>query len=525
VTGADVMLATGTRGRTAPSRRDLTTAYNLEAETGLVGHLLLHGPSPEIRTTLQPEAFHRPAHKITAAIIYDLADEGRPTDAVTVHDETTRRGLPGLDLPELIAAVADASLPASTVAHAQIVADWSAARAVMGIAAELDRAAATGHIDEAAQHASEQLLALGQHAGTPGQLLIEDIAVVAARADAASDVRWLARPIWPGDAYGMLAAGWKVGKTWFVWDLAVSVASGGAWLGAYPVETQGPVLMFLGEGGERKMTRRGRAVAEAKGLKLEDLPIRACHRAPNLTSADHLEQIRREVRQSRPVLVIVDPLYLAAGNANSADLFAMGDVLVGLQVVCQETGAALVIAHHWNRKTGIGDGPDRMTGAGPAEWGRVLVSVSVKHKVTKPDHSTVATLAVTFMGDEIPDTELHLRRRVWADDPDDLASPLHYEVEVLAGTSEEATAGTAALRPSQRRVLAVLRTAGDWLDVREIGDRLAVDDSGLSPLRKRTIQDSLKALSEAGLACPDGAGPTAHKWRAQLPESEAENAF
>jgi hypothetical protein len=74
-------------------------------------------------------------------------------------------------------------------------------------------------------------------------------------------------------------------------------------------------------------------------------------------------------------------------------------------------------------------------------------------------------------------------------------------------------------------VLAVLRTAGDWLDVREIGDRLAVDDSGLSPLRKRTIQDSLKALSEAGLACPDGAGPTAHKWRAQLPESEAENAF
>ena len=50
--------------------------------------------------------------------------------------------------------------------------------------------------------------------------------------------------------------------------------------------------------------------------------------------------------------------------------------------------------------------------------GRVLVSVSVKSKHTdKVTTETAVTLDWAFMGDEIPDTELRLRRGVWAEDP------------------------------------------------------------------------------------------------------------
>ena len=67
--------------------------------------------------------------------------------------------------------------------------------------------------------------------------------------------------------YGMFAAEFKAGKTWAMTDLAVSVASGTPWLGIFEVERPGPVLLFAGEGGARKIARRFRAVCESRGLR------------------------------------------------------------------------------------------------------------------------------------------------------------------------------------------------------------------------------------------------------------------
>jgi hypothetical protein len=509
---------------------DRVPTHDLQAEESLLGAALQSRDAIAVAVGLcRPSDFYRPAHKHIFSAMSSLYERGEHVDLVTVEDQLRRDGLleEAGGRGELIALHANTPALLGARRYAGIIADWAAARSVQTILSELDLAAAMGNLREAAPGAVERLLALRLGpARTAAQLVIEDIATVVARVDDTQDVRWLARPVWPGDAYGMLGASMKVGKTWIMLDLAVAVASGGAWLGTYPVETPGPVLVFLGEGGERKMVRRLRAIAESKGAPLTDLPLWLCHRAPNLTSADHLAEIRQEVQRRRPALVIVDPLYLAAGNAKSESLFAMGDVLVGLQVLCQEVGASLVISHHWNRKTGTGDGPERMTGAGPAEWGRVLVSVSLQHQTTNPDRSTAATLQVTFMGDEIPETELHLRRRVWADDPDDLASPLHYELEVLTGN--EAEAGPGSLRPAARRVLAALRQAGDWLSVSSIGDLLALDGSGRACLKERTIQAALTTLAEKKLArsAPLGTGSShAQLWRAGDVDLEVESAF
>jgi hypothetical protein len=267
-------------------------------------------------------------------------------------------------------------------------------------------------------------------------LVIEDVGTVAARVDATETPGYLARPVWPADAYGVGAAEDKAGKTWLILDLSVSVASGGAWLGTYDVETPGPVLVFLGEGSERKAIGRIRAVCAHQKVKLEDLPIRVCHRAPHLTSEHHLEQIHAELDRCPPRLIVVDPLYLAAKGANSASLYEMATVLEPIQHAAQSVGAALVVVHHWNQ-TGTGTGRQRMSGAGPAEWGRVLVSVAVTNRRTE-DSATVVDLSLEFIGDEIPDTTLTIRRRVWADDPDDLASPMHYELDPVAPARAEA---------------------------------------------------------------------------------------
>jgi hypothetical protein len=106
---------------------------------------------------------------------------------------------------------------------------------------------------------------------------------------------------------------------------------------------------------------------------------------------------------------------------------------------------------------------------------------------------------------------------VWADDPDDLASPLHYEVEALA---DDATpADDAALSPAAHRVLGILEAATDWLTRRQIGDRLA--ETGW-PLKERTIQNGLAELRRAGLAVAFGDDGKAHSWRLAV-AAEAEH--
>ena len=198
----------------------------------------------------------------------------------------------------------------------------------------------------------------------------------------APPARYLARPLIPSDAYGVLAAAWKAGKTWIALDLAVAVSGAKAWLGAYAIELPGPVLLLLGEGGPRKMVRRLKAIADHYDLELAELPLRLCFRAPHLASFDHLEQVGREIDATRPVLVVLDPLYLAARGAQGSQLYDVGAHLEAIQSLCQRHRAALLIVHHHNR--GEGRGAVRMSGAGPAEWGRFLISATVVSSRTDP---------------------------------------------------------------------------------------------------------------------------------------------
>jgi hypothetical protein len=177
---------------------------------------------------------------------------------------------------------------------------------------------------------------------------------VAARVAATGEPRWLVEGLWPADAYGVLAADIKAGKTWAALDLAVSVACGLPWFGRFPCPTPGGVLVFLGEGGERAMVRRIEAVATHKGADPALLAerLRLCFRVPHLAApgaGQELVAIERELAAHPAALVILDPLYLAAGGASGASLYDMGTVLQAIQGVCQAAACALMVVTHWKR--------------------------------------------------------------------------------------------------------------------------------------------------------------------------------
>jgi hypothetical protein len=360
------------------------------------------------------------------------------------------------------------------------------------------------------------------------ELAVSSYREVAARVAAAGEPRWLIQGLWPADAYGVLAAQEKAGKTWAALDLAVSVATGQPWLDHFACPSPGPVLVFLGEGGERATVRRIEAIATAKGIDPDQLadPLRLCFRVPRLAApgaGGELAAIQAELDSHPAALVVLDPLYLAAAGASGSNLYDMGAVLQAIQGVCQQAGCALLVVTHWN-KTGDGRGADRISGAGPAAWARVICSVSIHYRGSDPDGASNVVLGVELIGGEIADTRFRIRRRVQADDPADLGAPLAYAVEVLAGDDEDLDLepAAAALSKSRQWVLTALRAGGDMQTVKQLGDRLA--QAG-HPLKPRTIQTALGELEAAGLATGSEEGNgRARYWSPTTPDAGEDGA-
>ena len=194
---------------------------------------------------------------------------------------------------------------------------------------------------------------------------------------------------------------------------------------------------------------------------------------------------------------MLDPLYLAAAGASGSNLYDMGAVLQAIQGVCQTAGCALLVVTHWN-KTGDGRGADRISGAGPAAWARVICSVSIDHRGSDDDGASRVLLGVELIGGEIADTRFRIRRRVRADDPADLSSALSYAVEVLAADDDQDLDPAAAgLSPSRQWVLTALRAGGDLQTVKQLGTGWPRPAGRSSPAPSRLALGELEA---AGLA-------------------------
>lgn len=349
-----------------------------------------------------------------------------------------------------------------------------------------------------------------RHSGSDPELEFQTLAELCAEVDAMGPRRWLIRGIWPAGVYGVHGAEMKAQKTWNALDLAVSVASGTPWLGSIPIDDSGPVVIFAGEGGKPSIVRRIRAIAKSRGLTAEELPIVVCARAPHLSNDGHLALVAAQLQETKPRLVVLDPLYLAARGAKGTDLYAMGEMLEPIQHLCEQATTALLVVTHYNRKEG--SGPSRFTGAGPAEWGRVLIGAAVVSRHTDPDTmQTTVIVDMAVIGGDIPDRALRLKREIHADDPADLDSPLHYHVEILA--SDDARDQGSDLAPAAQKLLEAFDAQDGPATSSELVD--AIQAKHGHGLRRETVSRHLNALAKGGVVIctnPDAPVTTPKLW-------------
>jgi DNA-binding transcriptional ArsR family regulator len=171
----------------------------------------------------------------------------------------------------------------------------------------------------------------------------------------------------------------------------------------------------------------------------------------------------------------------------------MGHLLERPQLLCDHIGASLFVVTHFNR--GNRSGAGRITGAGPAEWGRVLIGAEVKSRHT--DAETKATTVVAeldVIGGEIPDQTFRIKRTIWADDPDDLDSRLHYQVEVVEADEVDTHMD---MPPARQKLLDAVTALGKASDQKELVDWIAAKHG--HGLTRQTVSREMNALREAEL--------------------------
>jgi hypothetical protein len=235
-------------------------------------------------------------------------------------------------------------------------------------------------------------------------------------------------------SYGVLGAQWKAGKTFLMIDLMISIAAGVPWLGLIPVK-QGRVAGMHNEGDKSEFSERVYAVARAKNVQLTEDILARMHVQEGASKLDQPEAVNRlyeDLSSFCPDLVYIDPWYMSAGEgADGKNLAQMGTVLSNLQGIAQELNSALLITAHWN-KSGEGKGIERWSGAGLAEWGRVLINVGVDKYtaaapyIDDPTGRTTVDLRIDISGQTSGSYWVH--REVWRDDARRLDTPMRYLV-------------------------------------------------------------------------------------------------
>ncbi len=150
----------------------------------------------------------------------------------------------------------------------------------------------------------------------------------------------------------MLAAPAKAGKSWFLLQLAMSVAGGVPFIGR-PTR-QGPVVYVNAEVGEVAWEYRCRRMAGALGIPPPAQLYTANTRGQEVSIANLSERLRATLAANgvgRVGAIVADPFYYLAAGLDENSAGEVSAAMKALQKLAEETGATVIVAHH----TGKGD--------------------------------------------------------------------------------------------------------------------------------------------------------------------------
>ena len=194
----------------------------------------------------------------------------------------------------------------------------------------------------------------------------------------ASTPGWLVKDFWMRNSHGIIAGEPKSFKSTLAMDMLFSVAADRKFLGQYPVEYGGPVLIVQNENADWIMKDRLEKLAFNRGevgkvrtglgrrLRIEwarNLPLFFVNQQGfTLDDAANKEALEDLIRRIRPAAINLDPLYLMfSGDVNSAK--DLNPVLQWCLYIKQTYDCSVILVHHYNKGGEGKRGGQRMLGS------------------------------------------------------------------------------------------------------------------------------------------------------------------
>ena len=166
--------------------------------------------------------------------------------------------------------------------------------------------------------------------------------------------RWLVDTLWARAAVGVLGGAPKCCKSWLALDLAVSVASGTACLGAFDVDDPGPVLLYMAEDAAPVVKARLSGICRARQIELASVPIHVIT-VPVLRLDRGRDQarLRDAVCRHAPRLLVLDP-FVRLHRIDENDAGEVSALLGYLRTLQRQHDVAVLVVHHARKNGGGG---------------------------------------------------------------------------------------------------------------------------------------------------------------------------
>lgn len=202
-------------------------------------------------------------------------------------------------------------------------------------------------------------------------------------------VSWLVDRTLPAGGFSVIAAKPKVGKSTIARNLAFSISKGEPFLGK-PV-SKGSVIYYALKEKKSEVKKHFHDMG-ANGT--EDIFIYT-----GGTPVDAIQQIKKVVIETKPVLIIIDPLFRLTKIKDGNDYAQVTMALEPLLRLARDTGTHILCVHH----SGKGDrqGGDSVLGS-TAIFGSVDSLLIMKRL---ENYRTISS--IQRYGDDLPETTLH----------------------------------------------------------------------------------------------------------------------
>jgi len=277
-------------------------------------------------------------------------------------------------------------------------------------------------------------------------------------------------------------------KTWLTFDMAVSVATGTPFLGKYPVQRTGPVLLIQQEDFHGDIAQRLAIILQSRlDLKAEvteddqfevkappEIPI-YIHPDRNLRFADQvvMDALELRIRELRPALIILDPLYSAAMTDDYMTKSA--EQMLRLKVMRDRYGCSFLVAHHTTKHA---DNMERSR-----LWGSQFLNALLETgwQVKRSENNSSTIIRRHFKVAKAPAEDIWVEFDINTDN-----LPYRYHVKILTG-AEAVESGT----DLNSKILDLLGGSKKPMTINEIADALGVHRSTISRRIKALEKDSM----------------------------------